>query len=225
MSHILPRTHSLNHPVQIMGSNDDLINVWTFQIRVQIMILSQFFMSSFCVWCKSPGPIKDTDMIMKIRTDCDNNKYILLLVWTNIEFIEIYCVCHRHIQFNLFHGSRIILLDTCTLFPKVLPPKGDIVREIPAFKIQRRSINTTINLTVQLEEKDKEFFILGCFIHLPQVWTRMPLLHFGRVQNHKKIRCRPQVRNGLWFERRLKCVAVLVQLYAFSGMPNIFPCW
>ena len=39
-----------------------------------------------------------------------------------------------YIPFNLFHGSITILLDTCTLFPKVLPPKGNMVLEIPTSK-------------------------------------------------------------------------------------------
>ena len=94
--------------------------------------MSQFFMK-FYFWCKSPGPIKDMDMIMKIWTDCDNYKYTLLvvLVWANTDFIEICCVCYRHVSFNLFHGSLIILLDTCTLFPKILPPsEGNIVGEV-----------------------------------------------------------------------------------------------
>ena len=145
----LPLHIVMTRPVQILGSNDDLINVWNCQIRVHIMVTSQFFMSSFCFWCKSPGPNKGTDMIMKIWTACDYNKYTLLLVWANIDFIDIYCVCHRYISFNLFHGSLTILLDTVTLFPKVLPPKGNMVRDIPAFKIKRRSINTTINFTMQ----------------------------------------------------------------------------
>ena len=88
-----------------------------------------FFMPSFFLWCKSPGPNKDTEIIMQMWKYYDDNKYPFLLVWANIDFIEIYC--GRSISFNLFHGSLIILLDTYTLLPKVLPLKGNMVQEIP----------------------------------------------------------------------------------------------
>ena len=53
-------------PVRIMGSNGDLVNTWNCQIRVPSINMSQLFISSFCFGCKSPGHMKDTDMIMKM---------------------------------------------------------------------------------------------------------------------------------------------------------------
>ena len=55
------------------------------------------------------------------------------------------------------------MLDTCTLFPKVLPPKGDKFREIMAFKIQRRSINTTIHFMVHRLKNGSRVLYLGMF--------------------------------------------------------------
>ena len=120
--------------VRIMDSNDYLVNAWNCKIRVQSMIMSQIFHVIILFWCKAPGPIKDTDMLMKMWTYYDNNKYTFRLVWANIDIIETHCGCQRHTSYDLFHGPLVILLATCTLFPNILSPTRNIVWEIPDFK-------------------------------------------------------------------------------------------
>ena len=62
----LPIHIVMTRPVQIILSNEDLIKVWNCKIRVQSMIMSQFFMSIFL--CNSPGPIEDTDLVESTKT-------------------------------------------------------------------------------------------------------------------------------------------------------------
>ena len=134
----------------------------------------RFFLSSFCCWCKSPGPIKDTDTTIKMWTYFDNNNWCEQIL-TSLKYTVIvndthHLMCYLdHLSFYLMHAHYF--QKYCHL--------GEIwFWKTRLSKIQRRSMNTTMNCMVRWQETDQECLIMGCFVWIFR-WYMINYIHLS----------------------------------------------
>ena len=99
---------------------------WITRSACRAWLSHMLFKTLFCFRRKWPGPIKNTDMIMKIWTYCDNNKYTSLLVWANISLK--YTVVVKY----TYHFVSWITYVAWYLY--IISTEGSMVRKITAFK-------------------------------------------------------------------------------------------